>query len=118
MIWYVGDYHRSLDAADSLRGSLASHYKGPPRERRALDLFVKFMRASDSVRARLEPTLLQVGLTGPQFGILEALLYLGPTNPSTLAAKRLVTRGNITSLLNVLERDGLVRRTASPSDVE
>ena len=74
------------------------------------------MRAADSVRTRLEPTIRRHGLTTAQFGVLEALLHVGPMNHAALASKRLVTRGNITSVVDVLERDGLVRREQSADD--
>lgn len=98
------------------RGTLGTHYRGTRREERALNTFIKLMRASDSVRARLEPSITRHGLTTAQFGVLETLLHLGPMNHASLATKRLVTRGNITSVVDNLERDGLVRRVQASGD--
>lgn len=95
---------------------MATNYRGTRREQRALDAFIKLMRASDSVRQRLEPTITKYGITAPQFGVLETLWHLGPMNHATLADKRLVTRGNITSAVDILERDGLVRRKQAKDD--
>ena len=95
---------------------MATNYRGTRRERRALDTFIKLMRASDSVRQRLEPTITKYGITAPQFGVLETLWHLGPMNHATLADKRLVSRGNITSAVDLLERDGLVRRKRAKDD--
>ncbi len=95
---------------------MATNYRGTRRERRALDAFIKLMRASDSVRQRLEPTITKYGITAPQFGVLETIWHLGPMNHATLADKRLVTRGNITSAVDILERDGLVRRKKDKDD--
>ncbi len=95
---------------------MATNYRGTRRERRALDTFIKLMRASDSVRQRLEPTITKYGITAPQFGVLETIWHLGPMNHATLADKRLVTRGNITSAVDILERDGLVRRKQAKDD--
>ena len=95
---------------------MATHYRGTRQEQRALDAFIKLMRASDSVRHRLEPTITKYGITAPQFGVLETLWHLGPMNHATLADKRLVSRGNITSAVDLLERDGLVRRNRAKDD--
>ncbi len=95
---------------------MATHYRGTRQEQRALDAFIKLMRASDSVRHRLEPTITKYGITAPQFGVLETLWHLGPMNHVTLADKRLVSRGNITSAVDLLERDGLVRRKRAKDD--
>ena len=95
---------------------MTTKYSGTQRERRALDAFIKLIRASDSVRRRLEPTITKYGVTAPQFGILETLWHLGPMNHATLATKRLVTRGNVTTAVDILERDGLVRRQRARED--
>ncbi len=95
---------------------MATHYRGTKQERRALDTFIKLMRATDSVRQRLEPMITKHGVTAAQFGVLETLWHLGPMNHATLAEKRLVTRGNITSVIDILERDGLVNRRQATDD--
>lgn len=56
------------------------------------------------------------GLTTPQFGVLEALYHLGPLTLGELAGKLLVTGGNITYVMDRLEREGLVQRVRSESD--
>lgn len=90
--------------------------RGSPRATRALDAFTKLMRSAAAVRARLEPRLLDAGLTPSRFGILEALLHLGPLNQRDLAAKLLVTKGNVSVVVDHLERAGLVRRRHDPAD--
>ena len=47
-------------------------------EQRALQTYVKLMRATSSVTARMHRHLNIDGLTGSQFGVLEALYHLGP----------------------------------------
>ena len=91
-------------------------YRGPRREARVLDTFTKLMRAVGSLRARLEPVLARHGLTPSQFGVLEALYHLGPLDQRAVAAKLLVSKGNITVVVNNLTRDGLVTRTGDPED--
>ncbi|MEN8376594.1 MAG: MarR family transcriptional regulator [Gemmatimonadota bacterium] len=86
------------------------------RRRRALNTFVKFMRAYASVTARLEPEITKHGVTRTQFEVLEALLHLGPMNQRQLGEKILSSKGNITTVLDNLERDGLVERRPVEGD--
>ena len=58
----------------------------------------------------------EYGLTAPQFGILEALLHLGPLSLGELADKLLVTGGNVTYVMDRLEEQGLVYRDRSGED--
>jgi MarR family 2-MHQ and catechol resistance regulon transcriptional repressor len=78
---------------------------------------VKLMRAADSVQAPLERRLESLGLTEGQFGVLEILLHLGPQSPGALGRKSFRSGGNITTVLDNLERRGLVRREREPRDL-
>ena len=49
-------------------------------------------------------------LTAPQFGVLEALYHLGPLCQKDLAAKILKSSGNMTMVIDNLEKRDLVRR--------
>ncbi|KAB0668457.1 MarR family transcriptional regulator [Oryzomonas sagensis] len=49
-------------------------------------------------------------LTISQFGVLEALLHKGPLCQRDIAAKILKSTGNITLVIDNLEKRGLVRR--------
>ncbi|MDC4228018.1 MAG: MarR family transcriptional regulator [Candidatus Manganitrophus sp.] len=89
---------------------MGTHYQGKREEVAALDTFIKLMRAADSLTARLSPILSSAGLTPGQFGALEVLLHLGPLCQSELGRKLLRTGGNITMVVDNLERRGLVRR--------
>ncbi len=99
---------------------MPTHHRGPPEERRALNAFIKLMRCAASVGGRLggpgDGGVAAAGLTGSQFGVLETLLHLGPLPQCTLARKHLTSPGNLTLVLNNLERDGLVRRQRSEAD--
>jgi MarR family 2-MHQ and catechol resistance regulon transcriptional repressor len=74
------------------------------------------MRAADSVRARLEPHITRHGVTTTQFGVLEALHHVGPMNHRNLGSKLLVSKGNVTVVVDNLERRGLVKRVADAQD--
>ena len=67
--------------------SMPTHYQGSPEEVRALNTFIKLMRASGSLLARTSRPLTADGLTAGQFGVLETLLHLGhSTNASWRAS--------------------------------
>ncbi|NKE69371.1 MarR family winged helix-turn-helix transcriptional regulator [Candidatus Manganitrophus noduliformans] len=89
---------------------MGTHYRGTREEVTALDTFIKLMRAADSLSSRLSPILASTGLTSGQFGALEVLLHLGPLCQSELGRKLLRSGGNITMVVDNLERSGLVRR--------
>ena len=95
---------------------MPTHYQGPPNEVRALDTFIKLVRAAGSVIARTSRPLSSSGLTVGQFGVLETLLHLGPLHQCELARKHLQSGGNITMIVDNLEKAGLVRRERLPED--
>ena len=55
-------------------------------------------------------------LTSSQFGVLEALLHLGPLCQGELAAKLLRSGASITSVVEGLEKRGLVVRQRTEED--
>jgi MarR family 2-MHQ and catechol resistance regulon transcriptional repressor len=89
---------------------------GSQREALALDTYVKLLRAVNSLNAQLAPHLARARLTESQFGVLEALLHLGPLHQCDLAQRILKTSGNMTMVVDNLERRGLVRRERSQED--
>ena len=56
------------------------------------------------------------GLTPSQFAVLEALYHVGPLCLSELAKKILRTSGNLTMVVDNLEKSGYVKRVPSPQD--
>ncbi len=95
---------------------MGTHHRGTPAEVRALDAFIKLMRAADSLSADLNRHVADAGLTLGQFGILEALLHLGPMSQGDLGAKLLRSGSNTTTVVDNLEKRGLVRRTRRRDD--
>ena len=95
---------------------MGTKYKGTQKEIRALNAFINFMRAADSVGSRLSRLLAKHGLTTSQFGALEALYHLGPLSQNDLGSKLLKTSGNITMVVDNLEKRALVKRVRSPED--
>jgi MarR family 2-MHQ and catechol resistance regulon transcriptional repressor len=89
---------------------MPTHYRGNPREVLALDSFIKLSRATDSLASRLHQDLTAHKITPGQFGVLEALLHLGPMNQTEIGRKLLRSNPNITTVIDNLEKGGLVRR--------
>jgi len=85
-------------------------------ESRALKTYVKLMRAAESITTRVHKHLSTVGLTVSQFGVLEAIYHLGPLSQKDLGRKILRSSGNITMVIDNLEKRRLVRRKRDPSD--
>lgn len=95
---------------------MPTHFKGTREETRALNAFINLMRASDSLHARLSARLEPYGLTPGQFGVLEALHHLGPMCQHALAEKLLRSGGNVTLVVDNLEKHAWVRRVRQKSD--
>jgi MarR family 2-MHQ and catechol resistance regulon transcriptional repressor len=95
---------------------MPSHYKGAENEVRALNAFINLMRASDSLAARGALLLESQGLTHGQFGTMEALFHLGPLCQRALGEKLLRSGGNLTLVIDNLEKKGWVRRERQPDD--
>ena len=85
-------------------------------EDRALRLWIALARAHATVTRSVSVKIAEYGLTLAQFGVLEALLHLGPLPLGELADKLLVTGGNVTYVMDRLEKQGLVERCRSEED--
>lgn len=88
----------------------------PKQQRDALNLYVKLMRASNIVTGRIHRHLAQDNLTLSQFAVLEALYHLGPMSQSQLGEKILKSNANLTTVVDTLEKKGLVVRKRSEDD--
>lgn len=95
---------------------MGTHYKGNNEDVNTLNAFIKMMRASESINNRLNRHLSDVDLTLSQFGVLEAIYHLGPLNQKKLGQKLLKSGGNITMVVDNLERCDFVERQRDPND--
>jgi MarR family 2-MHQ and catechol resistance regulon transcriptional repressor len=96
---------------------MPTHFKGDPKTVLALDTYIKFTRASVAFESRLFQG--QNGLedlTPSQFGVLETLYHLGPLCQGAVSSKLLRSTGNVTLVLDNLEKRGLVRRLRDQAD--
>lgn len=93
---------------------MGTHHKGTAKEKLALDVFIKLLRASDGVIRRTNRPIRDAGLTESQFGVLETLYHLGPMCQGVLGGKILKSGGNITTVVDNLEKQGLAERKRVP----
>lgn len=95
---------------------MTARQKGTAEEGRALSAYVKLVRATTSLNVRIHRHLRNHGLTESQFGVLEAIFHLGPLSQQDLGKKILKTKGNITAVLDNLEKRRLVVRRREKED--
>jgi MarR family transcriptional regulator, 2-MHQ and catechol-resistance regulon repressor len=95
---------------------VATRFDGSEQEKQALDLWVKLSRSSSSVEAIVARSLVGTGVTLSQFGVLDALYHLGEMKLGTLAVKHLRSPNNMTSVVDTMERAGLVCRARQQAD--
>jgi MarR family transcriptional regulator, 2-MHQ and catechol-resistance regulon repressor len=83
----------------------------------AVETATELSRSVGALSARLLPPLQkEFGLTESQLGVLEALHHLGPLTQSQLCRRILRSGSNVTTVVDNLERNGLVRRERDPDD--
>jgi MarR family 2-MHQ and catechol resistance regulon transcriptional repressor len=95
---------------------MGTKHRGTAAETRALDTYIKLRRAVNALSLREGEVMRSAGLTESQFGALEALFHLGPLCQRELAEKVLKSAGNMTTVVDNLERRGLVERRRDGSD--
>jgi MarR family 2-MHQ and catechol resistance regulon transcriptional repressor len=95
---------------------MPTHYSGTGREILALNTFIKLTRAAESLLYRLNQYGTHGDLTHSQFGVLESLYHLGPMCQNELGSKILKSSGNITMVIDNLEKHNLVKRQPHPED--
>jgi MarR family 2-MHQ and catechol resistance regulon transcriptional repressor len=95
---------------------MGTHYQGREEEVRALNVYIKLMRAANTIQSLVERRLDTFGLTENQFGSMEILYYLGPQSQRELGSKLFTSGGNITMVIDNLEKRSLVQRVRSESD--
>ena len=94
---------------------MGTRHRGSIQEIHALNAFIKLQRAAESVSTRVH-AVLPAGLTITQFGVLESLFHIGPLCQGELAEKLLRSGGNLTLVVDNLEKAGYVLRERDPAD--
>lgn len=82
----------------------------------ALDLWVKLARSFSVFSKKTSEQVKEFGLTYPQFAALECVGHLGPMTIGELSKKMLVSGGNMTVVVDNLEREGLLERIRDNTD--
>lgn len=95
---------------------MSTRFQGTRKQRETLDVYIKLLRAGNAVHAQATRHLAEYGLTPSQFGVLEALYHIGPMHLRQLAGKILRTAGNLTMVVDNLEKRGLARRETGEAD--
>jgi MarR family transcriptional regulator, 2-MHQ and catechol-resistance regulon repressor len=95
---------------------MSKHFKGSPRAERALKNYVKLARAANTALGYARVGLDEVDLTPSQFAVLEALYHVGPLNLGDLARRILTSSGNLTLVIDNLEKRGLAKRFQQGKD--
>ncbi len=95
---------------------MATQLRDKTRETKVLDAYIKLSRCTDSIRSMEDKILSQFGLTSGQFGCLETLHHLGSMCQKEIGQKIFSCEGNITQIIDNLEKRSLVVRVRSEED--
>lgn len=82
----------------------------------ALSLWVKLTKAYNTVSHITGENIRKYELTRPQFCAIECLGHCGEMTLTALSSKLSVTGGNMTLVIDNLEKEGLVERVRSKED--
>jgi MarR family 2-MHQ and catechol resistance regulon transcriptional repressor len=86
------------------------------QEVQILKLYTQLIRATNTVTEKMHRHLLDYKLSISQFGVIEALYHRGPLCQKDIGDKILKTSGNMTLVIDNLEKRKLVKREKDPED--
>ncbi len=81
-----------------------------------LRLVISLTRALQSINKKEAPIINSGGLSFAQFGVLEFLYHKGSQTIKNIIAKTLSSGGNMTVVINNLEKLNYIKRISNPSD--
>lgn len=82
----------------------------------SLDLYIALSRASEWVNAHGDRDIRNHGLNRTEFGVLELLYHKGAQPIQQIGGKVLMSSGNITYVVDKLEKKEFVKRKTSSED--
>jgi MarR family transcriptional regulator, 2-MHQ and catechol-resistance regulon repressor len=82
----------------------------------SLKTFLKLIRASESAKSRVYTPLAKYNLSESQINVMEALYNLGSLTQKQLGSKIFKSGGNITMVIDNLEKQGVVIRKRGKPD--
>jgi DNA-binding MarR family transcriptional regulator len=83
---------------------------------RAIRVWFRFLRLESRIQSAVAEHLRAIGLSVPQCDVLTTLTEAEGISQQDLAQRLYVTKGNISGLLDRLERAGLVERRSTAAD--
>ena len=95
---------------------MGTKYKGTKKEVNALNSLIKITRAADSVRSRVISTIGTTGITESQYYVLDTLYHSGPLTQKSIGEKVFRSGGNITLVIDNLEKQEYVKRVRGEED--
>lgn len=95
---------------------MGTYYKGTAKEKLALNTFIKLIRSGNTLSSGINLILAKNSLTESQYNLLDALYHLGCLTQKELGKKLLKSGGNITMVIDNLEKQGLVERISGEKD--
>ncbi|WFD09670.1 MarR family winged helix-turn-helix transcriptional regulator [Tepidibacter hydrothermalis] len=81
-----------------------------------LSLIISLFRCNQSFSKKNLKSIKEGGLTVSQFGVLEALYHKGDLRICEIIEKMLSTGGNMTVVIDNLEKSGFIKRLSDPND--
>jgi DNA-binding MarR family transcriptional regulator len=81
-----------------------------------LKVVIGISRANQAIQKRSAVTFKEGGLTTAQFAVLEALYHKGTLTIQEIIKSILSTGGNMTVVINNLEKEKLIERHVNPED--
>lgn len=106
-----------MDDIDKIKAQWAK--QRPDLNTDPMSLIGRISRLSHHLSQEMGKTFDAHGLTSAGFDVLATLLRSGPPHalsPNQLLATMMVTSGTMTHRIDLLEKDGLVRRIRNPDD--
>jgi MarR family 2-MHQ and catechol resistance regulon transcriptional repressor len=95
---------------------MGTKYTGSKKEIQALESYIKLVRSGESLSSKIYLVLKELELSESQFGVLDALFHLGPMKQREIGQKILKSGGNITMVIDNLEKRNFVKRKRGEKD--
>ena len=95
---------------------MGTHHKGTEKETNSLNSFIKLVRTYESLSSRLYMLFEKENLTEIQFYLIDALYHLGSLNQKVISKKISRSEGNITMVVNNLEKRNLIKKKRNEVD--
>ncbi|HLK15077.1 MAG TPA: MarR family transcriptional regulator [Fimbriimonadaceae bacterium] len=105
-----------MNAFDAPLSRMSRETPPQPSVDEAVLTYVELVRAAEALHASVSRGLAAEGLTASQFSTLKVLKHRGSLPQKEIASYLLKTGGNVTVVVDNLERAGLVRRDRDTKD--